>query len=43
MPLRDGLETTVAWTRDNLEWIESCIARHADRMAEAEGARKQVA
>jgi UDP-glucose 4-epimerase len=43
MPLRDGLETTVAWTRDNLDWIESCMARHADRMVEAEGAREQVA
>jgi nucleoside-diphosphate-sugar epimerase len=33
--LRDGLETTIAWTRENLEWIESCMARHGDRMAGA--------
>jgi UDP-glucose 4-epimerase len=30
--LRDGLERTIAWTRQNLDWIESCMARHADRM-----------
>ena len=33
--LRDGLEQTVAWTRENLDWIEACMARHADRMAAA--------
>jgi UDP-glucose 4-epimerase len=33
--LRDGLERTVAWTRENLDWIEFCMARHADRMAAA--------
>lgn len=27
-PLRDGLALTVDWTRENLERIESCIARH---------------
>jgi nucleoside-diphosphate-sugar epimerase len=31
-PLRDGLERTVAWTRENLDWIESCIERHRDRV-----------
>jgi UDP-glucose 4-epimerase len=31
-PLREGLETTVDWTRENLEWIERCMARHADRV-----------
>ena len=31
-PLRDGLETTVDWMRENLEWIERCMARHADRV-----------
>jgi nucleoside-diphosphate-sugar epimerase len=30
--LRDGLERTVAWTRENLERIDRCISRHADRM-----------
>ena len=33
--LRDGLERTIEWTRQNLEWIESCIVSHADRMAAA--------
>ena len=36
--LRDGLEGTVAWTRENLDWIERCIARHADRMPAPTGA-----
>ena len=31
--LRDGLEHTIEWTRENLDWIESCMARHAERMA----------
>lgn len=34
--LRDGLERTIAWTRENLARIESCIARHADRLVEPE-------
>ena len=25
---------TIAWTRENLDWIESCIERHADRVPE---------
>jgi len=37
MPLREGLERTIAWTRSNREWIDSCIARHAERMRELEG------
>ena len=37
--LRDGLERTIEWTRANLDWIESCMARHADRMAELEVSR----
>jgi UDP-glucose 4-epimerase len=32
MPLREGLERTIAWTRENEDWIEHCIAKHADRM-----------
>jgi nucleoside-diphosphate-sugar epimerase len=33
--LREGLARTIAWTRENLDWIETCMARHADRMAAA--------
>jgi nucleoside-diphosphate-sugar epimerase len=36
-PLRDGLERTIAWTRENREWIDRCIARHAERMLQLEG------
>jgi len=34
MPLREGLERTIKWTRENLEWIERCMQRHADRVPE---------
>jgi nucleoside-diphosphate-sugar epimerase len=37
MPLRDGLERTIAWTRENRDWIDRCIARHGERMRELEG------
>ena len=30
--LREGLERTIAWTRDNLDWIERCIAKHSNRV-----------
>ena len=30
VPLREGLERTVEWTRENLDWIESCIERHRE-------------
>jgi len=30
--LREGLERTVAWTRDNRERIDACIDRHRDRL-----------
>jgi len=33
-PLREGLERTIDWTRENLGWIESCMARHAERVPE---------
>jgi hypothetical protein len=33
VPLRDGLERTVAWTRHHMERINELIAGHADRMA----------
>jgi UDP-glucose 4-epimerase len=32
VPLEDGLPQTIAWMRSNLELIDSCIARHAERM-----------
>jgi UDP-glucose 4-epimerase len=32
LPLGEGLAATVEWTRANLDWIDSCIRRHADRM-----------
>jgi nucleoside-diphosphate-sugar epimerase len=35
VPLRDGLEQMVDWTRENLDWIERCMARHADHIADA--------
>lgn len=34
IPLREGLERTIAWTRENLDWIEGCMRRHAGPMAE---------
>ncbi len=34
-PLRDGLERTIAWTREHEALIAACIERHADRMAAA--------
>jgi UDP-glucose 4-epimerase len=30
--LRDGLQRTVDWTRENLDWIETCMAKHASHM-----------
>ena len=33
--LREGLELTVGWTRENLDWIERCVARHQAVLAEA--------
>jgi UDP-glucose 4-epimerase len=36
MPLREGLERTIAWMRENREFIDRCIAKHAERMAAAE-------
>jgi UDP-glucose 4-epimerase len=32
--LREGLEATVEWTRENLQMIDRCIARHQDRIKE---------
>jgi UDP-glucose 4-epimerase len=30
--LREGLLRTIAWTVDNRDWIDRCIARHRERM-----------
>jgi nucleoside-diphosphate-sugar epimerase len=30
VPLEEGLRTTIDWTRENLDFIESCIAKHAE-------------
>ena len=32
--LEDGLQRTIDWTRENLDLIGRCIARHADRLGE---------
>jgi UDP-glucose 4-epimerase len=32
-PLEDGLRLTIVWMRDNLEFIEQCMAKHADRVS----------
>lgn len=32
VPLEQGLAQTVAWTKQNLDWIDSVIARHAGHM-----------
>ena len=32
MPLDEGLRRTIAWTRDHLDFIDACIARHAARL-----------
>ena len=39
MPLREGLDQTIAWTKENRDWIDRCVARHADRLAAAGRAR----
>ena len=36
--LRDGLERTITWTRENLDWIECCIAKHRERIEDLTGA-----
>jgi UDP-glucose 4-epimerase len=30
--LRDGLERTITWTLENLEFIDSCVAKHQDQL-----------
>jgi nucleoside-diphosphate-sugar epimerase len=34
-PLGEGLRRTIAWTRDNLDFIDACIARHAVHLEQA--------
>jgi UDP-glucose 4-epimerase len=43
VPLREGLERTVEWTRENLDWIDSCVERHRERLAEHEAQPQGVA
>jgi len=33
VPLSDGLERTIAWTRENMPLIDRCIAKHAAKMS----------
>jgi UDP-glucose 4-epimerase len=33
VPLREGLERTINWTRENLTSIERCMDRHADQLS----------
>lgn len=32
--LEEGLRHTIAWTRERLDWIEACVAKHEGRLAE---------
>jgi nucleoside-diphosphate-sugar epimerase len=33
-PLEDGLRHTIAWTRERLDWIDECVAKHKPQLAE---------
>jgi nucleoside-diphosphate-sugar epimerase len=33
-PLEDGLRRTIAWTRERLDWIDECVAKHKPQLAE---------
>jgi nucleoside-diphosphate-sugar epimerase len=35
VPLEDGLRGTIDWTRDRLDWIDACIAKHEPQFARA--------
>jgi nucleoside-diphosphate-sugar epimerase len=35
--LRDGLQATIQWTKENMDLIESCIRRHGEKMKVASG------
>lgn len=41
--LREGLERTIRWARENLGWIERCIDQHGERMAGLERTPEEVA
>lgn len=32
VPLREGLTRMIAWNRDKMEWIQSCMDKHKDRV-----------
>lgn len=34
MPLEEGLRRTIDWTRDRIDWIDECIAKHERQLAE---------
>jgi nucleoside-diphosphate-sugar epimerase len=34
-PLDEGLRTTIAWTRERLDWIDRCIGRHESQLSRA--------
>jgi len=34
IPLEEGLRRTIDWTRERLDWIEACIARHEQRLTQ---------
>jgi UDP-glucose 4-epimerase len=34
-PLDEGLHTTIDWTRERLDWIDACIAKHERQLARA--------
>jgi hypothetical protein len=37
VPLEEGIRQTIGWTRDNLDLIEACIARHRLRLSDDVG------
>jgi UDP-glucose 4-epimerase len=34
-PMREGLKRTIAWTRANRDFIDRCMAKHAEHMKQA--------
>jgi UDP-glucose 4-epimerase len=43
VPWDDGLSRTIEWTRENLDFIDSCIERHRERLAALEKTPQGVA
>jgi nucleoside-diphosphate-sugar epimerase len=33
--LEDGLRRTIAWTRERIDWIDECVAKHERQLAQA--------